>query len=192
MNKAGLRSWAEQNREAGEEIVWAGSPRMVYFRGLFIARVIPGIILLGLATWFYYGAPGIPLPEWALFLTDTFPKELVFALGVLFVALPFVRAYMLRHTFYIITNLRVLKARVLSNRVRQIPIETVARARRIDYHDGLCSYIFDVWEDGPPPPRARDPRYLFRAPGFQGSTEESPEGMNTPPVPAVLKFWRNF
>lgn len=149
MNKAGLRSWAEQHREAGEEIVWAGSPRMVYFRGLFIARVIPGIILLGLATWFYYGAPGIPLPEWALFLTDTFPKELVFALGVLFVALPFVRAYMLRHTFYIITNLRVLKARVLSNRVRQIPIETVARARRIDYHDGLCSYIFDVWEDGP-------------------------------------------
>ena len=32
MNKAGFRTWVEQNKQADEEIVWAGSPRMVYFR----------------------------------------------------------------------------------------------------------------------------------------------------------------
>lgn len=149
MDKAGLRNWAEKNKQAGEEIIWAGSPRMVYFRGLFITRVIPGTLLLGLAAWFHFGAPGIPLPEWAMFLTNTFPKEIVFTLGCLFVILPFVRAYMLRHTFYIITNQRVLKARVLTSRVRQWPVETVAKARRIDYHDGLCTYLFDDWEDAP-------------------------------------------
>lgn len=149
MNKAGLRNWVEQNKQADEQILWAGSPRMVYFRGLFFTRVIPGLVLLGLAVWFHYGAPGIPLADWAMFLTDSFPREIVFVLGLLFVVLPFVRAYMLRHTFYIITNRRVFKARVLSNRVRQLPLETVAKARRIDYPDGLSSYIFDVWEDGP-------------------------------------------
>lgn len=122
---------------------------MVYIRGLFITRVIPGALLLGLAAWFHFGAPGIPLPEWAMFLTNTFPKEIVFFLGCLFVILPFVRAYMLRHTFYIITNRRVLKARALTNRVRQWPVEIVNKARRIDYQDGLCTYIFDDWEDAP-------------------------------------------
>lgn len=149
MDKAGFRNWVEQNKQEGEEIMWAGSPRMVYFRGLFFTRVIPGLLLLGLAGWFHYGAPGIPLADWAMFLTDSFPREIVFVLGLLFVILPFVRAYMLRHTFYIITNRRVLKARVLSQRVRQWPLEVVARARRIDYYDGLSSYIFEEWEDGP-------------------------------------------
>lgn len=149
MNKAGLRNWVEQNRQEGEKIVWAGSPRMLYFRGLFITRVIPGVLLLGLATWFHHGAPGIPLPDWAMFMTRTFPKELVFFLGLLFVLLPFLRAYMLRHTFYIITNRRVFKARVFTSRVRQWPLEVVASARRIDYHDGLSCYLFDDWEDGP-------------------------------------------
>lgn len=149
MDKVGLRRWAEQNSLPDERIVWAGSPRMVYFRGLFITRVIPGAMLLGLAVWFYYGAPGIPLADWAMFLTDSFPKEIVFVLGLLFVLLPFFRAYMLRHTFYIITNQRVLKARVLSNRVRQWPLEMVQNATRIDYRDGLCTYLFDEWEDAP-------------------------------------------
>ena len=149
MNKAGFRTWVEQNKQADEEIVWAGSPRMVYFRGLFITRVIPGLLLLGVAVWFHLGAPGVPLPEWAMFMTDTFPKELVFTLGVLFVLMPFLRAYMLRHTFYIITNKRVFKGRVLSNRVRQWPLEMVARARRIEYSDGLSTYLFEEWEDGP-------------------------------------------
>lgn len=149
MNKAGFRNWVEQNKQEDEQVLWAGSPRMVYFRGLFFTRVIPGLVLLGLAGWFYLGAPGIPLPEWAMFLTDTFPKEMVLVLGLLFVVLPFLRAYMLRHTFYIITTRRVLKARVLSQRVRQWPLEVVARARRIDYRDGLCSYIFEEWDDGP-------------------------------------------
>lgn len=149
MDKTGFRNWVEQNRQEGEEIMWAGSPRMVYFRGLFFTRVIPGLVLLGVAVWFHYGAPGIPLADWAMFLTDAFPREIVFVLGLLFVLLPFLRAYMLRHTFYIITNRRVLKARVLSQRVRQWPLEVVAKARRIDYHDGLCTYIFEEWEDGP-------------------------------------------
>ena len=149
MNKAGLRHWAEQNKQPDEQILWAGSPRMVYFRGLFFTRVIPGVLLLGLASWFYEGAPGIPLPEWAMFLTDSFPREIVFFLGLLFVVLPFLRAYMLRHTFYIITSCRVLKARVFSNRVRQWSLDMLAKARRIDYHDGLSTYIFEEWEDGP-------------------------------------------
>lgn len=149
MDKAGLRNWVEQNKQADEQILWAGSPRMVYFRGLFITRVVPGVLLLGLAMWFYYGAPGIPLADWAMFLTDSFPRKTVFVLGLLFVVLPFLRAYMLRHTFYIITSRCVYKARVFSSRVRQLPLETLARARRIDYHDGLCSYVFDVWEDAP-------------------------------------------
>lgn len=149
MDKTGFRNWVEQNKQEGEEIIWAGSPRMVYFRGLFFTRVIPGLVLLGVAVWFHYGAPGIPLADWAMFLTDAFPREIVFVLGLLFVLLPFLRAYMLRHTFYIITNRRVLKARVLSQRVRQWPLEVVAKARRIDYHDGLCTYIFEEWEDGP-------------------------------------------
>ena len=95
MNKAGFRNWVEQNKQEDEQVLWAGSPRMVYFRGLFFTRVIPGLVLLGLAGWFYLGAPGIPLPEWAMFLTDTFPKEIVLVLGLLFVVLPFLRAYML-------------------------------------------------------------------------------------------------
>lgn len=149
MNKAGFRNWVEQNKLADEQVLWSGSPRMVYFRGLFFTRVIPGLLLLGLAGWFYCGAPGIPLADWAMFLTEAFPRELVLVFGALFVLLPFVRAYMLRHTFYIITDRRVFKARVLSSRVRQFPLETLARARRIDYRDGLCSYLFDEWEDGP-------------------------------------------
>lgn len=149
MNKAAFRNWAEQNKQDGEQILWTGSPRMVYFRGLFFTRVIPGVLLLALGGWFYGGAPGIPLPEWAMFLTEAFPKELVVFLGMLFVILPFLRAYMLRHTFYIITNRRVLKARVLTSRVRQWPLEMLAKARRIDYRDGLSTYIFEEWEDGP-------------------------------------------
>lgn len=149
MNKAGLRSWAEQNKQAGEEILWAGSPRLVFFRGLFLTRVLPGLMLLGLASWFHIGAPGIPLPEWAMFLTAAFPKEVVFTLAVLLLVLPPLRCYMLRHTSYIITNRRVLKARVLSRRVRQWPLEVVARARRTDYRDGLSSYLIEEWEDNP-------------------------------------------
>lgn len=149
MDKAGLRSWVEQNKQADEQVLWAGSPRLVWFRGLFFTRVLPGLLLVGLSVWFYLGAPGIPLPEWAMFLTDTFPRHTVFGLGVLFLLLPLLRAYMLRHTFYIITNRRVFKARVLTSRVRQWPLETVAKARRIDYQDGLSSYIFDEWENGP-------------------------------------------
>ena len=146
MDKAGLRDWVEQNKQEGEQVLWMGSPRLVFFRGLFFTRVIPGLALLGLAVWFYYQAPGIPLPDWALFLTDTFPRELVFVLGFLFVLLPLVRGYMLRHTRYIITNRRVLKARIFTSRVRQWPLELVARARRIDYADGLCTYLFDEWD----------------------------------------------
>lgn len=149
MNKAGLRNWVESNKREGEQIIWTGSPRMLYFRGLFITRVIPGLALLGLASWFHHGAPGIPLPEWAMFMTNSFPKEIVFILGILFVLLPFLRAYMLRHTFYIITTCNVYKARVLSARVRQWPLQMVAQARRVDYRDGLSSYLFDEWEDGP-------------------------------------------
>ena len=54
MNKAGFRNWVEQNKQEDEQVLWAGSPRMVYFRGLFFTRVIPGLVLLGLAggsTW---------------------------------------------------------------------------------------------------------------------------------------------
>ena len=60
MNKAGFRTWVEQNKQADEEIVWAGSPRMVYFRGLFITRVIPGLLLLGVAVWFHLGGARYP------------------------------------------------------------------------------------------------------------------------------------
>lgn len=63
MDKAGLRSWVDKNLQEGERIVWAGSPRLVIFRGVFLSRVVPGLILLGVAAWFHCGAPGIPLPE---------------------------------------------------------------------------------------------------------------------------------
>jgi hypothetical protein len=49
MDKAGLRSWVEQNKQAGEEIVWAGSPKLVFLRGLFFTRVLPGLALCRLA-----------------------------------------------------------------------------------------------------------------------------------------------
>ena len=176
MNKAGLRNWVEQNKQADEQILWAGSPRMVYFRGLFFTRVIPGLLLLGLAIWFHCGAPGIPLADWAMFLTDAFPRGWAFALGVLFVLLPFLRAYMLRHTFNIITNRRVIKARVLSNRVRQFPLEMMAKARRIDYRDGLCSYIFDVWEDGPHRPEQVTRGIYFVRPDFKEALEKALKG----------------
>lgn len=149
MDKAGLRSWVEQNKQAGEEIVWAGSPKLVFMRGLFFTRVLPGLALFGLATWFHYGAPGIPLPDWAMFLTEAFPKEVVWLLAVLLLVVPPLRSYMLRHTRYIITNRRVIKARIFTNRVRQWPLEVVAKARRIDYSDGLSTYLFEDWEDGP-------------------------------------------
>lgn len=149
MDKAGLRNWVEQNKQAGEEIVWAGSPRLVFMRGLFLTRVLPGVVLFGLATWFHYGAPGIPLPEWAMFLTAAFPKEVVWLIAVMLLTLPPLRAYMLRHTRYIITNRRVIKARIFTSRVRQWPLELVAKARRIDYGDGLSTYLFEDWEDGP-------------------------------------------
>lgn len=149
MDKAGLRSWVEQNKQAGEEIVWAGSPKLVFLRGLFFTRVLPGLALFGLATWFHYGAPGIPLPDWAMFLTGAFPKEVVWLLAVLLLVVPPLRFYMLRHTRYIITNRRVIKARIFTNRVRQWPLEVVAKARRIDYSDGLSTYLFEDWEDGP-------------------------------------------
>ncbi len=147
MDKEGLRSWVEKNQQAGEQVLWVGSPRLVFFRGLFFTRVIPGVVMLGLAVWFYCDAPGMPLPDWALFLTNSFPKDMVLALGLLFTVLPLVRAYMLRHTRYIITNRRVLKARIFTNRVRQWPLSLVARARRIDYADGVCTYLFDEWEN---------------------------------------------
>ncbi len=149
MDKVGLRSWVEQNKQAGEEIVWAGSPKLVFMRGLFFTRVLPGLALFGLATWFHYGAPGIPLPDWAMFLTEAFPKEVVWLLAVLLLVVPPLRSYMLRHTRYIITNRRVIKARIFTNRVRQWPLEVVAKARRIDYSDGLSTYLFEDWEDGP-------------------------------------------
>lgn len=149
MDKAGLRSWLEQNKQAGEEIVWAGSPKLVFMRGLFFTRVLPGVALFGLATWFHYGAPGIPLPDWAMFLTEAFPKEVVWLLAALLLVVPPLRSYMLRHTRYIITNRRVIKARIFTNRVRQWPLEVVAKARRIDYSDGLSTYLFEDWEDGP-------------------------------------------
>ncbi len=149
MDKAGLRSWVEQNKQAGEEIVWAGSPKLVFMRGLFFTRVLPGLALFGLATWFHYGAPGIPLPDWAMFLTEAFPKEVVWLLAALLLVVPPLRSYMLRHTRYIITNRRVIKARIFTNRVRQWPLEVVAKARRIDYSDGLSTYLFEDWEDGP-------------------------------------------
>ena len=149
MDKSGLRNWVEQNLQGDEHIVWAGSPRMLFFRGLFVARVIPGLLLLGLAAWFHWGAPGIPLPDWAMFLTGIFPERWVMVLGILLVILPFLRAYMLRHTFYIITSKRVFKARVFSSHVRQWPLEVVAKARRIDYRDGLSTYLIDDWEDSP-------------------------------------------
>ena len=119
MDKAGLHSWIEQNLQDGERIVWTGSPRLVFFRGVFLTRIVPGLILLGLAVWFHYGAPGIPLPEWAMFLTAAFPKEIVMLLGILLLVVPPLRGYMLRHTSYVLTNRRIIKARVLSNRVRQ-------------------------------------------------------------------------
>lgn len=149
MDKAGVRRWVEQNKQAGEEIVWAGSPRLVFMRGLFFTRVLPGIVLFGLATWFHHGAPGIPLPEWAMFLTAAFPKEVVWLIAVMLLTLPPLRAYMLRHTRYIITNRRVIKARIFTRRVRQWPLEVVAKARRIDYSDGLSTYLFEDWDDGP-------------------------------------------
>lgn len=149
MDKAALRHWVEQNKQEGEEIVWAGSPRLVFMRGLFLTRVLPGLVLLGLAIWFHLGAPGIPLPEWAMFLTAAFPKEVVFLIAVLLLTVPPLRAYMLRHTRYIITTRRVIKARIFTSRVRQWPLELLARARRIDYRDGLSTYLFEEWEDGP-------------------------------------------
>lgn len=149
MNKAELRQWVEQNKQEGEEIVWVGSPRLVFLRGLFLTRVLPGLALFGLATWFHLGAPGIPLPDWAMFLTAAFPKEVVWLLAVLLLVVPPLRAYMLRHTRYIITTRRVIKARIFTNRVRQWPLEMMAKARRVDYHDGLTTYIFDEWNDGP-------------------------------------------
>ena len=81
---------------------------------------------------------------------------------------------MLRHTSYVLTNRRIIKARVLSNRVRQWPLEILAKARRIDYSDGLSSYIFDDWEDGP------------NRPG------KSHQGMTPPAIPPALSFWRSF
>ena len=147
MDKAGLRHWVEQNKQEGEEIVWAGSPRLVFMRGLFLTRVLPGLLLFSLATWFHFGAPGIPLPEWAMFLTAAFPKEVVWLLAALLLTVPPLRAYMLRHTRYIITTRRVIKARIFTSRVRQWPLEVVARARRIDYRDGFSTYLFEEWED---------------------------------------------
>ena len=149
MNKNGLLCWAEQNLQEGEQIVWQGSPRLVFFRGVFLSRIVPGVLLLGLALWFHCGAPGIPLPEWAMFLTEAFPKEVVFLLACLLLVVPPLRGYMLRHTSYVLTNRRIIKARVFSRRVRQWPLQILAKARRIDYRDGLSSYIFDDWEDGP-------------------------------------------
>ncbi len=149
MDKAALRQWVEQSKQEGEEIVWAGSPRLVIMRGLFLTRVLPGLVLFSLATWFHFGAPGIPLPEWAMFLTAAFPKEVVWLLAALLLTVPPLRAYMLRHTRYIITTRRVIKARIFTSRVRQWPLELLARARRIDYRDGLSTYLFEEWEDGP-------------------------------------------
>ena len=149
MDKAGLHAWVKQNLQDGEHVLWTGSPRLVFFRGVFLTRIVPGLILLGLALWFHYGAPGIPLPEWAMFLTAAFPKEIVMLLGILLLVVPPLRGYMLRHTSYVLTNRRIIKARVLSNRVRQWPLEILTKARRIDYRDGLTSYIFDEWEDTP-------------------------------------------
>ena len=149
MDKAGLHAWVKQNLQNGEQIVWTGTPRLVFFRGVFLTRIVPGLILLGLAMWFHYGAPGIPLPEWAMFLTAAFPKEVVLLVGILLLVVPPLRGYMLRHTFYIITSKRVFKARVFSSHVRQWPLEVVAKARRIDYRDGLSTYLIDDWEDSP-------------------------------------------
>ena len=149
MDKAGLHNWVEKNLQDGEQVLWTGSPRLVFFRGVFLTRVLPGLVLLGLAVWFHNGAPGIPLPDWAMFLTAAFPKEVVFLLAVLLLVVPPLRSYMLRHTSYVLTNRRIIKARVLSNRVRQWPLDILTKARRIDYSDGLSSYIFDDWEDGP-------------------------------------------
>ena len=145
MDKAGLHNWVEKNLQDGEQVLWTGSPRLVFFRGVFLTRVLPGIVLLGLAVWFHNGAPGIPLPDWAMFLTAAFPKEVVFLLAVLLLVVPPLRSYMLRHSSYVLTNRRIIKARVLSNRVRQWPLEILAKARRIDYSDGISSYIFDDW-----------------------------------------------
>ena len=149
MDKAGLHAWVKENLQDSEQVLWAGSPRLVFFRGVFLARVVPGLILLGLAVWFHFGAPGIPLPEWAMFLTRSFPKELIMLLAILLLVVPPLRSYMLRHTSYVLTNRRIIKARVFSNRVRQWPLEILARAQRIDYRDGLSSYIFEDWEDSP-------------------------------------------
>ena len=49
MDKAGLHTWVKQNLQDGEQIVWTGSPRLVFFRGVFLTRIVPGLILLGLA-----------------------------------------------------------------------------------------------------------------------------------------------
>ena len=84
-----------------------------------------------------------------MFLTAAFPKEVVWLIAVMLLTLPPLRAYMLRHTRYIITNRRVIKARIFTSRVRQWPLELVAKARRIDYGDGLSTYLFEDWEDGP-------------------------------------------
>ena len=139
MDKAALRQWVEQNKQEGEEIVWAGSPKLVFMRGLFLTRVLPGLLLFSLATWFHFGAPGIPLPQWAMFLTAAFPKEVVWLLAALLLTVPPLRAYMLRHTRYIITTRRVIKARIFTRRVRQWPLEMVAGARRINHGGGLTS-----------------------------------------------------
>ncbi len=147
MDKAGLREWVGQHQLDQEQIVWTGSPRLVFFRGLFFTRTLPGLVLLGLALWFYSGAPGIPLPEWAMFLTESFPKEIVLLLAVLLLVLPILRAYMLRHTRYIITTHRVLKARIFTQRVRQWPLEAVAKARRITHSNGLTTYLIEDWND---------------------------------------------
>ena len=149
MDKAGLHAWVKENLQDSEQILWTGSPRLVFFRGVFLARVVPGLILLGLAVWFHFGAPGIPLPDWAMFLTSAFPKELIMLLAILLLVVPPLRSYMLRHTSYVLTNRRIIKARVFSNRVRQWPLEILARAQRIDYRDGLSTYIFEDWEDSP-------------------------------------------
>ena len=149
MDKAGLHNWVEKNLQDGEQVLWTGSPRLVFFRGVFLTRVLPGIVLLGLAVWFHNGAPGIPLPDWAMFLTAAFPKEVVLLLAILLLVVPPLRGYMLRHTSYVLTNRRIIKARVFSSRVRQWPLEILTKARRINYRDGLTSYIFDEWEDTP-------------------------------------------
>jgi hypothetical protein len=176
MNKNGLRCWVEQNLQEGEQIVWVGSPRLVFFRGVFLTRVLPGLMLLGLAVWFHLGAPGIPLPDWAMFLTAAFPKEVVFLLALLLLVVSPLRAYMLRHTSYVLTNRRIIKARVLSNRVRQWPLDILTRARRIDYRDGLSSYIFDEWEDGPHRHEHITRGIYYMRPDFREALEKVSDG----------------